>query len=87
MAKGLNKHTPDSEELLKRLNSNDSSGLDDFEKEALEGFDSLDNAELAKNLTDSVNRKIDEKYFEKQGGKKNGMLYLSLAAGLVVVVG
>ena len=87
MANRLNKHTPDSEELLKRLNSNDSSGLDDFEKEALEGFDSLDNAELAKNLTDSVNRKIDEKYFQQNTGSKKGMMYLSLAAGLVLVVG
>lgn len=88
MAKGLNKHTPDSEELLKRLNSNDSGGLDDFEKEALEGFDSLDNTELAKNLTDSLNKKIDEKYFQKEsGGTKKGMMYLSLAAGLVLVVG
>jgi hypothetical protein len=87
MAKGLNKHTPDSEELLKRLNSNDSNGLDDFEKEALEGFDSLDNPELAKNLTDSLNKKIDENYFQKEGGNKKGLMYLSMAAGLVLIVG
>lgn len=87
MAKGLNKHTPNSEELLKRLNSNDSSGLDDFEKEALEGFDSLENVELAKNLTDSLNKKIDEKYLNKEGGNKKGLMYLSMAAGLVLVVG
>lgn len=87
MAKGLNKHTPNSDELLKRLESNDSSGLDDFEKEALEGFDSLENVELAKNLTDSLNKKIDEKYLNKESGGKKGMMYLSLAAGLVLVVG
>ena len=87
MAKGLNKHTPDSDELLKRLESNDSSGLDDFEKEALEGFDSLENTDLAKNLTDSLNKKIDEKYFKKESGNKKGMLYLSMAAGLILVVG
>lgn len=87
MAKGLNKHTPDSEELLKRLNSNDSSGLDDFEKEALEGFESLENTNLAKNLTDSLNKKIDEKYLKKESGNKKGMLYLSMAAGLILVVG
>lgn len=87
MAKGLNKHTPNSDELLKRLESNDSSGLDDFEKEALEGFDSLENVELAKNLTDALNKKIDEKYLNKEGGNKKGLMYLSMAAGLVLVVG
>src|ERR1700752_3163871 len=87
MAKGLKKHAPDSEELLKRLNSNDTGGLDDFEKEALEGFDSLENAELAKNLTDSLNKKIEEKYFQKEGGNKKGLMYLSMAAGLVLIVG
>ena len=86
MAKRLNKDTPDSDELLKRLNSNDSSGLDDFEKEALEGFDSLDNIEQAKQLTDSVNAKIEEVYFKKASNKK-GIMYLSMAAGLVLVVG
>ncbi|MBK7668025.1 MAG: hypothetical protein IPJ32_12240 [Sphingobacteriaceae bacterium] len=87
MAKGLNKHTPNSDELLKRLETNDSSGLDDFEKEALEGFDSLENVELAKNLTDSLNKKIDEKYLNKEGGNKKELMYLSMAAGLVLVVG
>jgi hypothetical protein len=87
MAKGLNKHTPDSDELLKRLETKDSSGLDDFEKEALEGFDSLDNVELAKNLNASLNEKLDEKYFQKEGGNKKGWMYLSMAAGLVLVVG
>ena len=87
MAKGLNKHTPNSDELLKRLESNDSSGLDDFEKEALEGFDSLENVALAKTLTDSLNKKIDEKYLNKEGGNKKGLMYLSMAAGLVLVVG
>ena len=86
MSKELNKHTPSSDELLKRLNSNDSSGLDDFEKEALEGFDSLDNIEQAKQLTNSVNAKIDDVYFKK-GSAKKGMMYLSMAAGLVLIVG
>ncbi|HWY11373.1 MAG TPA: hypothetical protein VN026_08615 [Bacteroidia bacterium] len=86
MAKGLNKHTSDSEELLKRLNTNDSSGLDDFEKEALEGFDSLDNIEEATRLANSLNQKIDEKYFKKEN-KRSGFYYLSLAAGLVLIVG
>lgn len=87
MAKGLNKHTPDSEELFKRLEQNDPGGLDDFEKEALEGFDALDNIELAKELNASLNKKIDEKYFKKEGGKSKTWMYLSMAAGLVLVVG
>lgn len=88
MAKGLNKHTTDSDELFKRLEQNDSGGLDDFEKEALEGFESLENIELAKNLNASLHKKIDETYFQTQsGGNKKGFTYLSIAAGLVLVVG
>jgi len=86
MTKKLNKNTPNSDELLKRLESNDSGGLDDFEKEALEGFASLENPALAKSLNNKLNAQIDEVYFEKKSGKGT-FFYLSMAAGLVIVVG
>jgi hypothetical protein len=88
MAKELNKHTPDSEELFKRLESKDTGGLDEFEKEALEGFDSLDDPGLAKKLNAELNRKIDERFFEKEEKKGgNAWRYLSIAAGLVLIMG
>lgn len=86
MAQKLNKHTHNSEDLLKRLNSNDSAGLDDFEKEALEGFASLENPALAQSLNKQLDAKLNEVYFEKKSGKGT-FFYLSMAAGLVVVVG
>ena len=70
MAQKLNKHTPDSDDLLKRLETNDSGGLDDFEKEALEGFASLENPELARKLNSQLTDKLNEVYFEKKQGKK-----------------
>lgn len=89
MAKELNKHTPDSEELFKRLESNDPNGLDDFEKEALEGFDSLEDIGLAKKLNAELNQKINERFFEKEEkkGGSSSWRYLSIAAGLMLIVG
>lgn len=86
MAQKLNKHTPDSDDLLKRLETNDSGGLDDFEKEALEGFASLENPELARKLNSELTDKLNEVYFEKKQGKKT-FYYLSIAAGLALVIG
>lgn len=86
MTKKLNKNTAASEELFKRLESNDSEGLDDFEKEALEGFASLENPELAKSLNDTLHSKINDVYFEKKSGNRT-FFYLSMAAGFVVVIG
>lgn len=86
MAKQLNKHTPKSDELFKRLESNDSGGLDDFEKEALEGFASLENNEQARTLNSKLDAKLNETYFEKKSGNRT-LYYLSMAAGLVLLIG
>jgi hypothetical protein len=87
--KKVNKHITDQEELLKRLETGETGGLDDFEKEALEGFASLENTGLSKSLTDSLNKRISEKYFkaEKEETKRNKFWYLSMAAGLFFVIG
>ena len=74
MAPQINKNINDKENLLNRLETGDSSGLDDFEKEALEGFASLENNELANKLSDSVTQKIEETYFPERDAlrhKKN----------------
>lgn len=86
MASKLNKHTPTSDELLKRLETNDSAGLDDFEKEALEGFASLENPELARSLQTKLDARISEEYSQKKSGNRT-FFYLSMAAGLVLIIG
>ncbi|HRD40339.1 MAG TPA: hypothetical protein PLC65_17050, partial [Bacteroidia bacterium] len=86
MANKLNKHTPSSDELLKRLETNDSAGLDDFEKEALEGFASLENPELARSLQAKLDARISEEYSQKKSGNRT-FFYLSMAAGLILVIG
>jgi len=86
MASKLNKHTPTSDELLKRLETNDSAGLDDFEKEALEGFASLENPELARSLQNKLDARISEEYSQKKSGNRT-FFYLSMAAGLILIVG
>lgn len=86
MANKLNKHTPNSDELLKRLETNDSAGLDDFEKEALEGFASLENPELARSLQAKLDARISEEYSQKKSGNRT-FFYLSMAAGLILVIG
>lgn len=86
MAKKINKHITDSEQLFKHLETGHADGLDDFEKEALEGFESLNNTELSKKLHTDLNTEIEEVYFNRKS-KKNVPLYFSLAAGLLLVVG
>ena len=86
MTKKLNKHTPNSEELFSRLDSNNSEGLDDFEKEALEGFSSIENNDVAKELHSKLDARINEVYFEKKNSR-SPLYYLSFAAGLILVIG
>jgi hypothetical protein len=85
MTKKVNKHITESEDFFNRLETGDHGALDDFENEAMEGFDSLENPELAKQLHQSLNRDIEEKYFKKE--KNNTFWYLSIAAGLILIIG
>ena len=86
MANKLNKHTPSSDELLKRLETNDAAGLDDFEKEAMEGFASLENPELARSLQAKLDARISEEYSQRKSGNRT-FFYLSMAAGLILIIG
>jgi hypothetical protein len=97
MSKKINNHSINKEDLLKRVKSGDSEGLDDFEKEAFEGFASLENNELAEKLTADLEKRIDAKYnSEKKEGKvvaftpkeePSKFRYYAMAAGLVLVIG
>ena len=87
------KHKPlSAEELFKLLDStsnkaSDFDELDDFEKEALEGFSSHSNSQKAKALTDELNLAIAKKSTESNnGGTKNKIIWFSAAASIVLVI-
>lgn len=87
------KHKPlSAEELFKLLDntsnkSNDFDELDDFEKEALEGFSAHSDAQKAKALTDELNLAISKKAAEtNNGGTKNKVIWFSAAASIVLII-
>lgn len=86
MSKKINKNITDSEELFKRLETGNTEGLDDFEKEAFEGFSSLNDVKLSEKLNSELESKINEVYF-KAAAKKNSIGFLSMAAGLLLMIG
>lgn len=94
-----NKHKPlNPDELFKlleeRSNSTDSSfshpelnDLDDFEKEALEGFAMHTTPAKAKSLMEEINLEISKKTQPEEGsGRKNKIIWFSAAASLVFVI-
>lgn len=79
-----NLNTKELEALLAKKNSH-GEGLDDFEKEALDGFAKLDNDEDAIALKEKLDTRIHSEVFSKE--KKSTPLYWLAAAGLVFVIG
>jgi hypothetical protein len=86
------KHKPlSAEELFKLLDntsnkSNDFDEMDDFEKEALEGFSAHSDAQKAKALTDELNFAISKKASESnKGAAKNKIIWFSAAASIVFI--
>ncbi len=86
------KHKPlSAEELFKLLDNTsnkaiDFDELDDFEKEALEGFSAHSDAQKAKALTDDLNFAISKKATESnKGGTKNKVIWFSVAASIVLI--
>ena len=86
------KHKPlSAEELFKLLDNtsnkaSDFDELDDFEKEALEGFSAHSDAQKAKALTDDLNFAISKKATESnKGGTKNKVIWFSVAASIVLI--
>lgn len=87
------KHKPLSAEKLFKLLDNTSNKvsdfdeLDDFEKEALEGFSVHSDSQKAKALTDELNLTISEKAAESNKvGTKNRIIWFSAAASIVLVI-
>jgi len=87
-----NKHKPlSSEELFQLLdkqsnNETDFDGMDDFEKDALEGFSAHSTPEKAKALTEELNMAISKKVSEEKGGQKNRIIWFSAAASIVLII-
>ncbi|MBA3664667.1 MAG: hypothetical protein H0W61_10710 [Bacteroidetes bacterium] len=78
-------HNKDFEKLLKSLESKRTEGLDDFEREALEGFDSLDSKEEALQIKSELDKKIHDQLFTEK--KQQPKVYWFAAAGLFMVIG
>lgn len=87
-----NKHTPlSAEELFKLLkerneNSLPEGELDDFEKDALEGFSQYSSVEKAKSLTEEINIAINKKVSEKKTKPVAKIVWFSAAASLILLV-
>lgn len=95
-----NKHTPlTAEELVKLLdihsnNEPNLTELDDFEKEALEGFSAHTSAETAKDLMNEVQAEISKKVSassiiaptQESDSKKYKIIWFSAAASLLLIV-
>ena len=79
-----NLNTKELEALLAKKNSH-GEGLDDFEKEALDGFIMLDNDEDPIALKEKLDARIHTEVFSKE--KKSTPLYWLAAAGLAFVIG
>ena len=88
----LDKHKPlSSEELFQMLDKKPSiddnfDGMDDFEKDALEGFSKYSTPEKAKVLTEELNAAISKKVTEEKGGQKNRVIWFSAAASIVFII-
>lgn len=94
------KHTPlTAEELVKLLDIHanseiDLTELDDFEKEALEGFEAHTSAETAKDLMNEVQNDISKKVSntttassnQESDSKKYKIIWFSAAASLLLIV-
>ena len=87
-----NKHKPLSSEeffqLLDKQSNNDKGfdSLDDFDKEALEGFSEFSTPEKAKALTEELNMAISKKVSEEKGGQKNRIIWFSAAASIILII-
>ena len=81
-----------ADELFRRLEQSkaeDSGELDDFEKEALEGFAMLNNPAEARSAYDHVLSELSKKTASKSesSGRSRGIIWFSAAAGLIIIIG
>ena len=89
----LNKNKPlSADELLKLLdtaskNSTEAEQMDDFEKEALDGFAAHSNSQKAEVLINELNLSISKKIDDaNKGGSKNRIIWFSAAASIILII-
>jgi hypothetical protein len=87
-----NSHNPLSAQELFNLigskseqNTNDQD-LDDFEKEALEGFEAYSTPVNAKKINEEINVAISQKIGEQGSSTKNKIIWFSAAASVVLMI-
>jgi hypothetical protein len=87
------KHKPlSAEELFKLLDTSSNNSinfedLDDFEKDAFEGFSDHSNSQKAKILTEELNVSISKKIADtNKGSSKNKIFWFSAAASIVLII-
>lgn len=87
------KHKPlSAEELLKLLEKKsneaiDFDDIDDFEKDALEGFSDHSTPQKAKSLVEEINSSISKRVEETgKGGAKNRIIWFSAAASIALII-
>ncbi len=73
-------------DLLGKAKGQGMETMDDFEKEALEGFDQLASEEEAFALKSQLDAKIERELFSKSS-RKSSPFYWMAAAGLLLVIG
>jgi hypothetical protein len=78
-------HNKNLDDLFKSRLDKNSGELDDFEHEALEGFESLGTEEKARELKNELDRDIHSKLFLNEN--KGPKIYWFAAAGLFLVIG
>ena len=83
-SKDSGNNKPIKDFLNSRKNSSESA-MDDFDKEAMEGFDSIQNEEEIINLKAKLDTRIYNEVFSER--KKTPKFYWYAAAGLFVVIG
>lgn len=90
--KNLDKHKPlSSDELIKLLDDQSDKvinfdDMDDFEKDALEGFSMHSTPQKAETLIQEINSSISEKVTNSGSSTKNKIIWFSSAASIVLVV-
>lgn len=78
-------HNNNLDQLFNKAKA-DKQGLDDFEKDAFAGFETLGSEQEAKDLKAALDTRINKELFNKEE-KNNPKIYWFAAAGLALVIG
>ena len=87
-----NSHNPLSAQELFNLignkseQNNNAQDLDEFEKEALEGFEAYSTPVNAKKINEEINLAISQKIGEHGSSTKNKIIWFSAAASVVLII-